>query len=645
MNDRGEEDSVQATCAYNFDCNSGFFCHLNMPNDFPGAPTTCEEAMCTGAYEPVTTSLSSTNFINALNPVGMSDEGYASILKMEPVSGLSAYDQANHLGFPIKFYIDNGVSSGFDFDADNPNDSVNATNPIRGCFNCYREKIYKCSVGPNSGDSCSCNQSDNSCADATSCGADPENNLCAVTNIESRCENCMEYFYYPEATNTCSLQPDLTCSATTPCGGYGSCDAHQSGDLKKVLTGFNCSDCIIDSLTNSCTLNASGINNNRCHKCQISEGESTLYRAGGVIYDNQHGLASTSTLCGWGYNAWGTGESNDTGFGWFNFSPRISTSTKPYFSVEKGNIYSKGRIATRYQPPISQYNASYLIESGGNITNFVSEASKDQQFQGELENRPIINFLTPNSLNTQFKNALGKLDYAGLLAIAKDVGGVNYNKYGSVIQERQPDLVDFYADNDIFDEAFNNKVIHMTNVPFDQEYGVKFAEGHGLEVKCGDGSGSSGAGIIIVEGNMKIKNNIIYESSCTIENLKQIPSLVWIVKGDVTIDLNVTSVAGTFIILGDDDSSRPNCSGPDDAINIGCGQFKSRSTGLPGPGGESALVVYGSVLAKKFVLERIKVDSLLGTPAEQFINDGRLQSNPPLGLTDMSRVIPRFSSY
>ncbi len=643
------------TCAYDFDCGDRalFYCGLNVPLSWLDVPDSCDLSICKEGYEPYNYTGSPTQYINALNPYGSDNEGYASIVKMESVTTTSGYNQANRLAFPIKFYIDNEQinTAQHNYDSDNPNLATSTNNPLRGCFNCYREKIYECAT---SGGSCRCDQNVNSCSDSASNGCIDDTDICSVVDLLSTCENCQEYFYYPTDSSTCQLQPDTTCTTNAQCLSGDNCVSHQAGDLKKVLSGFNCTDCTIESLANSCTLNASGLNNNRCSKCEIDDGtgvKSTLYRDGGVIYDNQHGRSSTSTLCGWGYNAWSSFGS-DKGFGWFNFSPRISTSTKPYFSVDKGNIYSKSRIVTLYHPPFGKFNASYLIESGGSITNFVSDATTKEKFQGELADRPLINFLSLTNPSAKYTNALGKLDYKGLITVAKTVGGIDYNKYGGVIEE-EVIVSGVYADNAIFSNPFNNKVFHITGVPPNFGYGVEFGNGTDLSVKCGDASFPSGAGIIVVEGNMKIKNNIRYDSSCTINNLKQIPSLVWIVKGDVMIDATtVSEIAGTFIILGDggtDCSVGKTLKPPYQPLSrVGCGQFKSvfidQTTGAPWSPGNSSLTVSGNVLARNFVLARTKTNSS-GDPAEKFMNDGRLQSNPPLGLTDMSKVIPRFSSY
>jgi hypothetical protein len=156
------------------------------------------------------------------------------------------------------------------------------------------------------------------------------------------------------------------------------------------------------------------------------------------------------------------------------------------------------------------------------------------------------------------------------------------------------------------------------------------------------GNKDSGAGIIIIEGNLTINKNISYQASGgaapVIRYLKNIPSAVWIVKGDVILDPSVTNLAGTFVVLGDGNS----CSVP----QAGCGQFK---TGSVMSSADLQLKVSGSVLAKRFYLDRLFVDTNPNSPtyqepAEKFSNDGRLQANPPLGLSDFSKSIPRFSN-
>ncbi|MDQ5938510.1 MAG: hypothetical protein QG642_200 [Patescibacteria group bacterium] len=643
------EQSPSTSCVYDFDCDidNGRYCALTLSASLPNAPTSCTAA-CTGGYEPINTTITQSFYTNALTINPSQADGFASILKMES----SGYADANKIGFPIGDRVADSYSPANDrtYDIDNPNNIINDDNPIRGCFNCYREKTYQCV----SGATCSCvDQNVDSCED-TACEASSEGDkTCSLYELAPAvCENCQEYFYYTEAQNTCSIRTDISCANVgSACdNNFGTCLAHSEGDLKKVLTGFNCTDCIVDDFANSCTLNAENINSNRCHDCTTYLGginyDSDVYRLGGVLYDNQHGRSSNGALCGWGYNAY-QGATGRDGFGWFNFSPRISTSTKPYFSVEQGNIYSKGRITTLYQPPINKYNASYLIEAGGAIRNFVSGASKSTStsaFKGELPNRPIIDFLSLSA--GQYKNALGKLDYTGLITVVDT--STNKNKYGSIIHNLTQ--ANFEADVDtIFNTPFNNNVFYVerdNNATYVQIQDT-VAD---LMVRAGNINSPSGAGIIIVNGSLKIEKNITYDSVTSVTNLRQIPSLVWIVKGDVEIAHNVSELAGTFIVLGRDGQQNCYTLNPNDRAPQHCGQFLSvhydtSQNNYPNLSNAGFLKIKGNVLARKFVLVRTAVDPISGTPAEQFINDGRLQTNPPLGLKDMSRVIPRFSSY
>jgi hypothetical protein len=702
MENSSTEQSPSASCVYDFDCVG--YCALALTGILPNAPTSCLSASCIGGYEKVYlyNTIDSLSFFNALSTSPSLADGFASILKMESVTTTSGYEDANKIGFPIGNEVEDSYTKDIDpkYDIDNPNNSINTNNPLRGCFNCYQEKIYKCA---SNGRSCTCDQNLNSCV-VPACKIDLDDlETCSIYSLAPAvCENCQEYFYYTENKRTCSIRTDIICTTGVEClSGFGGCADRKEGDLEKVLTGFNCSNCIVDNEQNSCSLNALNTNSNRCQKCRTfvsgdldvsTSYNSNVYRLGGVLYDNQHGRSSTSTLCGWGWNAWKNNQcsiskipctvssectlggetcrSNVYGFGWINFSPRISNNN-PYFSVEKGNIYSKGNITARYQPPINKYNASYLIEAGGTITNFVSGASKSPTstlaFQGEMPNRPLINFLTPiSTTNTNYKNALGKLDYNGLITTARTTTfGEIYNKYNSEIKTYTVEASNDCDSRDFLDSnnALNNKVL-IINPCVASPY-VSVGSGmlgyNDITIEAGSAN-ESGAGIIVVKGNLFINADIKYDTT-SITNIKQIPSLVWIIKGDLIIDESVTEVAGTFIVLGNGEvqaSGRTDCH---DLVQwaptadppggwysyAGCGQFQSlwidTSYGQPF---ENQIIeplkIIGNVLARKFELVRTYTDSL-GTPAEQFINDGRLQTNPPLGLSDMSKVIPRFSSY
>jgi hypothetical protein len=383
-----------------------------------------------------------------------------------------------------------------------------------------------------------------------------------------------------------------------------------------LIGAYNCSQCNIESYDNICGINAYQGNINSCAMC-----ENTFYTPG-VMLDNKHynlAAGETANLCGWGWNAWqDTAVGVTYGLGWFQFGPRVVTSTRPYISVEGGNIYAKGNITGRYLPPFGHYNASYLIESSGSITNFISSSTLAGIYQGEFSYRPNINFFQFDASNFKYHNALGNIDYVGLTL---DFGG--YNKYGSKINS-------ITTGNISISEPLGGEVYHYTtplNIP----------AGPDLEIPVGTVLKPNASGIIIVEGDLTINKNIVYETGLSYSNLKNIPSVVWIVRGDLLIDPSVTDLAGTFIVLGNGASCDPA------APAASCGQINTCNTATPAMCDDAQLTISGNVLARYFNLGRTYINPSTKEPSEKFINDGHIQANPPPGLEDFSNVIPRFS--
>jgi len=661
----------------------------------PGAGTT---------YAPIdgVRTLNSSSTVNALCsqeidgvPICNILDSYGSIISLED------HADPSFEGWKFGFPIENEVS------AITETDYPSASNPIEGCFNCHEDFIYNCSLGSPEyycrigGSACTCDPGDDSCQDfvnctevgdalhfcdvsyaSVACDCDPglsscvdavncpdiagTSQTCDAIDIQRKCENCLEYFYYNGA---CSNDQSL-CSTDDDCGGpadiceivstcednietickysggayLGNCATEQDcverevGSLKKVLGAYSCSSCNIENLDNTCGVNPYKSNINSCDLC------TDVYRTPGVMLDNKYNsiqsiaaqacdpsqtdpkaddFCQRAALCGWAWNSWAAGV---YGLGWFQFEPRIVTSSKPYLFVEGGNIYSKGNVLGRYSPPYGKYNSSYLIESGGRISNFVSSSTLAGFFQGELSYRPDINFL--NLIGNKYQNALGTIDYVGLIT---DFGG-GLNKFGSEIVEFEDLPVDVAA----VQVALNNRLA-------DRVLWVKgsLETSGAIEIKNGKIPGGAGSGIVVVEGNLYITRDITYADHPSLpdpdyENLKEIPSIVWIVRGDLYIDPVVTELAGTFVVLGDGTSlDDPPCSG--DPVHAGCGQvvtaFPSDTFGLP-------LVINGSVIARRFDLGRVYHTN--NEPAERFVNDGRLQANPPKGMSDFSRVVPRF---
>jgi len=554
-------------------------------------------------------------------------------------------DDAWKLGFPISDPLDKDAS-GWSTDSDAPRIIPPSSwwggdggKSMDGCFNCHEEYEYRCTVsnalcGPSGSNIC----------------VEPQ--TCDIKGVYKNCDNCLEYFYYPgrcelpgeipgipssygthtvcETTadciatescvsiSTCAQDIDIECKdQPTICNlsiPGDTCEAREIGELKKMLGGYNCGLCDIEDYDNTCGLNTYQGNINSCGVCK------DVFYTPGVMIDNKHGNLANgeqANLCGWGWNSYNGGSD---GFGWVQFGPRVVTSTKPYIFADSGNIYSQKNISG-YLPPGGKSNSSYLIESGGSIRNFISSSTLANLYQGELPYSSIIQF--PSLTNGKYSNALGSIDYLGLINDF-DPGLANINKYGSTVVPRDTFFYEPLMNGEVY---YIDKNMTLTN-PMD------------VTIQAGVGN-EDASGVIVINGTLYTNRNILHESA-VYNNLKNIPSVVWIIKGDFLISPNVTTLEGTFIVLGDDNS--PSCD--PNTLPFACGQINTCYYALSNPGNPAScannqLVVRGNVLAKYFGLNR--THNTNSEPSELFINDGRLQANPPAGLEDFSNMVPRFT--
>jgi len=568
-------------------------------------------------------------------------------------------------------------------------------NPIYGCFNCYQVVTFICDDGVTD------------CAPGPEdwinpnplCPVNPPGaiGICHHGLSWENCDNCLEYFYYTgqciddngvlgvnqncrktddcasdeicQPISTCSNDIEHTCSDNSNCnfgaicqivagvGGIcsgnheasctdaadcigGTCIERETGSLKKVIGAYECTDCDIQSQSNVCGQNSQEKNLNSCLSCPADK----MFYTPGVMIDNNHynlvdgplpAIArDEARLCGWAWNAWEDVDNNLHGLGWFQFGPRVVTTTRPFLSVKEGNIYSEKSITGKYLPPFGYWNASYLIESGGSITNFISSSTLNQTFQGEFAYRSKIGFLEKEVETNKYTNALGSLDYYGLTEDFS--GGFDYNKYGAKIYKKgvatsgvEPTTDKLYMNEGVL------YYVNGLNIEYDADNLVLEA----LAWPYPDGSQWSG--IIAVDGDATINRNVVYGAPFSgIKTLKNIPSVVWIIRGDLHIGPKVTSLAGTFIVLGNP-AVVPSC----DPLVPGCGQVVTCYTSPLAPSAcdDNTLTIYGNVLARYFNLNRTYASSAAKAPAENFINDGRLQANPPPGLEDFSDIMPRFT--
>jgi hypothetical protein len=314
-------------------------------------------------------------------------------------------------------------------------------------------------------------------------------------------------------------------------------------------------------------------------------GESTNDQC--VYFDKVRGA-----LYGWGW-AGGQDGSNLTGPGWTQFS---GTMNIPWFETKYGTVYSRGDVGSAKTTfaPQNRYNATYCVFAKGSIVNLSSE-------QGCL-NAGYSDLGFPET-TSQYRTTLGVVDFENLLDGEEIVNNSEtYNLADAMV--------------------LKSKVYHFTS-----PNGLTIDKPIAFHNDRDKGFDYSGAGTIIIEGDLRINKDMNYESAPVTRQIENLASVVWIVKGDVIIAPSVTKLVGLFVVLGKDGVACPNDH---------CGQFKTgNDTGNP-----TQLIVSGAIIARKIVFERTyKVSS---RPAEQIIYDGRAAVNVPIGLEDIGKGLPLF---
>lgn len=317
------------------------------------------------------------------------------------------------------------------------------------------------------------------------------------------------------------------------------------------------------------------------------------------------------SLLGWGWNGNNEAQDSDddsTGAGWVKFHGGGAAIVYPWLETRYGSIYVPETGQVRQRTGAARINATYCIFADS-IVN-VASANCANVVQG-------INLSFPASTPSEliYRNALGKVDVAGLIAADSE----NYNKYDQVVEG-----ITLVSD---IDNVLGNKV-YVASGDLTVGSSISFVDG---------GLGQRGNGTIVVQGDLYINENISYTSGPSVTDTRQLASVAWIVLGDVIVAPDVDEVAGAFIILGQDAVScvSDNEQFPQYNQN-GCGAFFSGA-------GSGSLDVLGIVVAKAFDLRRSFSEASRGS--ERIIYDGRLIANPPPGFRGFIEGLPVIRDF
>ncbi|MBI2426638.1 MAG: hypothetical protein HYV34_02220 [Candidatus Kerfeldbacteria bacterium] len=344
----------------------------------------------------------------------------------------------------------------------------------------------------------------------------------------------------------------------------------------------------------------------------------------------------TGQIYGWAWSGGFNGTPLESqGIGWIqlrNFTggaqPFAPVFQAPFIEALQGNIYGQESVGIdeannnrqSFAPPENNFNATYLIQSGGVIQHFVSE-----------ERGKSINILEPFTMTldetlslpqagNRYQNTLSRLDLPGIRTPVEQVGGKKKNKYGHEIVESSETLTSRIFSNQT---VLGGKIYVITPNNPQKELTVDRT----FAIKNGAGV-NSGAGLIIVDGDLKITKDVLYTGSPAANALGHIASLAWIVLGDITIQggdaaTAVTDLDGAYIALGRTDGQKG-------IIITGKSNEQLRVSGL--------------LMAKAFQFQRTYIGGAdkFENPksSEQVTYDGRLHVNVPPGLEDFSAAFP-----
>jgi len=268
-------------------------------------------------------------------------------------------------------------------------------------------------------------------------------------------------------------------------------------------------------------------------------------------------------------------------------APKVCSA---WSKVQTGNIYAGGGITGTQAPKAAgTSNVTYCLRSTGEI-----DWTSNMDCQEKVTNEPL---LLP-TYQTGYRNKLGFLD----------LQGIRTGRYGEVVTLKAGDTLP---------DTLGGKVYRYADGGTFTLTSKTFLNGSILTVNRGNGL------LFIDGGSLDITDDVTYSSEAVTGGLRNLASFgVIVVKdatragGNIDIEPNVTTFSGTLFAEG----------------------IITTKSSMPSDIDEN-LKLYGILVANQFKLLRDNGPST--TPAEEVIFDGRAVANPPPGMQDISRSLPR----
>lgn len=342
----------------------------------------------------------------------------------------------------------------------------------------------------------------------------------------------------------------------------------------------------------------------------IALGDDGWMKLGPLVFDGtDYGVkvATDRTFSGWSFNG---GDDlgypppgADQGAGWVSWQNQGAgggggaqyggSVVTHWFETLYGDIYSGRPLSAPFSPPAGRYNATYLMQADGSINPVTLRSAGGSGQPWRSENFGAITL--PQQSNS-YRGTLGNLDRTGILA----------GYYGTVTT--------WTGDRTTSATLGTSRLMSGRVWYFTDNLTVNSA----LTFLRGTGASQDASGTIVVNGNLLINADTVYQSGAVSGRIDNLPSVAWLVRGNITVGPTVRNMAGIFFSEG--------------ASGIKTGTTGLSSTDVP-------LIVSGMLIGKKITLERLYKDQA-NTPSEQIIFDGRAVVNPPPGLVDLMKWLP-----
>lgn len=364
--------------------------------------------------------------------------------------------------------------------------------------------------------------------------------------------------------------------------------------------------------------------------------------------------------------------------GWMQFLPFRFVGF-PYVRADAGNIYSGDQITIPAPTPANEYTSTYLIHANGTISDFITYAGRTApgaSSQGGITDQGVPVAGDPNrtffddsvgdfgfpGISSSYSNVLGALDLAKLTTVTTDCtniagtpvacadlnatacagvlapagnklctnDGSGKNVYGTEVEIR-------HSSDGRFENTSTEHIVSGTNIALGDK--VYYYPNAIIWLDRNHTITNNGAGVIVSRGLEYQYNGtfsttgLTYASTAGLTNIEDLASLLWITTDDdVNLHPRIATLAGSYIVGMN--VTQPSTKGVFDSCynSSDCGQTK--------------LMVFGVILAWEFQLGRTyygpTTSQEIAEPAEVVVNDGRLLTNPPPGVEDFSKALPRF---